>query len=72
MFCDVFGFDPDLLAMIPQPCIALLLLFPINEKVGVNHDFVELPLLLLCCSFILCRSESLRRKKRLASKKMDK
>ena len=32
-FHDVFGLDPDLLAMIPQPCIALLLLFPINEKV---------------------------------------
>ena len=32
-FHDVFGLDRDLLAMVPQPCIALLLLFPINEKV---------------------------------------
>jgi hypothetical protein len=32
-FCDVFGLDPDLLGMVPQPCIALLLLFPINDKV---------------------------------------
>ena len=32
-FHDVFGLDPDLLSMIPQPCVALLLLFPINEKV---------------------------------------
>lgn len=32
-FHDVYGLDPDLLAMIQQPCIALLLLFPINEKV---------------------------------------
>lgn len=32
-FHDVFGLDPDLLGMVPQPCLALLLLFPINEKV---------------------------------------
>ena len=35
-FHDVFGLDPDLLAMLPQPCIALLLLFPINEKVRIS------------------------------------
>lgn len=33
-FHDVFGLDPDLLGMLPQPCIALLLLFPINKKVS--------------------------------------
>lgn len=32
-FHDVFGLDSELLAMVPQPCIALLLLYPINEKV---------------------------------------
>jgi ubiquitin carboxyl-terminal hydrolase L3 len=31
-FHDVFGLEHDLLAMVPQPCIALLLLFPLNEK----------------------------------------
>ncbi|XP_065828922.1 ubiquitin carboxyl-terminal hydrolase isozyme L3-like isoform X2 [Oscarella lobularis] len=31
-FHDVFGLDPDLLAMIPQPACALMLLFPVNEK----------------------------------------
>ena len=44
-FCDVFGLDPDLLMMVPQPCIALLLLFPINEKVAIPtnyHNFVKL------------------------------
>ena len=34
-FGDVFGLDPDLLLMVPQPCLALLLLFPITENVSV-------------------------------------
>lgn len=33
-FHDVFGLDADLLGMIPSPCVSLLLLFPINEKVS--------------------------------------
>ena len=37
-FHDVFGLDPDLLAMVPQPCIAFLLLFPINEKVVLSQE----------------------------------
>lgn len=32
-YCDVYGIDPDLLAMIPRPVIALLLLFPITQAV---------------------------------------
>ena len=37
-FHDVFGLDSELLAMVPQPCIALLLLYPINEKVHRLHS----------------------------------
>ena len=34
---DVFGLDDELLMMIPQPVSALLLLFPINQKVCFNY-----------------------------------
>jgi hypothetical protein len=34
-FVDVFGFDDELLCMVPQPTYALLLLFPGNEQVSV-------------------------------------
>jgi len=30
-FTDVYGFDPDLLMMIPQPCLAFILLYKITE-----------------------------------------
>lgn len=33
---DVFGLDPELLLMVPQPCLALMLLFPVTEK---YHEF---------------------------------
>lgn len=32
-FYDVFGLEDDLLAFVPQPVYAVLLLFPITEKV---------------------------------------
>ena len=31
-FTDVYGFEPDLLMMIPRPVLALVLLFPITEN----------------------------------------
>ena len=35
-FTDVFGLDEELLAMLPQPVVAILMLFPITDKVGLH------------------------------------
>eukprot|EP00758_Cryptobia_borreli_P015392 Tbor_TRINITY_DN6019_c1_g8::TRINITY_DN6019_c1_g8_i1::g.11244::m.11244/K05609/UCHL3, YUH1; ubiquitin carboxyl-terminal hydrolase L3 len=38
-FVDVYGTDPDLLAMIPKPAHALLLVYPLSEKSErANHE----------------------------------
>ena len=34
---DVYGLDDMLLDMLPQPVVALMLLFPINDKVKLIH-----------------------------------
>lgn len=39
-FRDVYGLDPELLSMVPRPVCALLLLFPVTEKVTTCFGYV--------------------------------
>ena len=42
---DVFGLDPDLLVMVPQPVKALILLFPMTEAVSwsIGVEYMDFP-----------------------------
>ena len=39
-FYDVFGFEPDLLMMVPRPVAAVVLLYPISEKASTSTLFL--------------------------------
>lgn len=39
-FCDVYGFDDELLEMVPKPVLAVLFLFPITAEVRIFNLFV--------------------------------
>mmetsp|Transcript_5512 Transcript_5512/g.15358 ORF Transcript_5512/g.15358 Transcript_5512/m.15358 type:complete len:236 (+) Transcript_5512:123-830(+) len=40
-FCDVFGLDPELLMMVPQPVLAVLMVFPITDQSEKAKDEEE-------------------------------
>lgn len=35
---DIYGTDPDLLAVVPQPVLAVILLFPMTENVSRSSE----------------------------------
>lgn len=37
--CDVFGFGPDELAIVPRPVAAVVMLFPYNDAVRMSLDY---------------------------------
>ena len=52
---DVYGLDDMLLDMLPQPVVALMLLFPINDKVHLKYFPVKV-CLSICVSVASCPS----------------
>jgi len=41
--CDVFGFGPDELAIVPRPVASVIMLFPYNEAVRIVSFFYLFP-----------------------------
>lgn len=37
-FQDIYGFDEDMLSLLPERCLAVLLIFPINKKSEEFHE----------------------------------
>lgn len=37
-FCDIFGFDEELVNMVPQPCKAVMLCYPISKSMDFREN----------------------------------
>jgi len=60
-FIDVWGFESDLLQLLPRPVCAVLLLYPLSDKVflvslsGVRYSVLHMSLINVC----LCMTVSM-------------
>jgi len=72
-FVDVYGLDPSLLSFVPQPVLAVLLLFPLSAEVCISVFLPPWGLRpFLIQSFFFCSMRGPKKRKKQGSGQRDK